>query len=345
MKTCDACKVVVDEELLFCPKCGQSLRNGTDDDLSRAVSQLLAEASLNRTKGELDAALDKCTEALKLMPDNPDTYSLLGDIYESKGNFEEAVKWYQMAIDIKPKSSLDAAKLEQVEALLQKSRQERMENITGGWLLGDTKRNTSLSRIVSFSVIAVLVLAVFGMTSLFMKYRAEQSKPAEKPPHTEQTAVKHQEEMQTPPPPTSTEADPQVIARPIAEQRILTSLATNPAILSHKLIMEDVRFDPRTEVLTLTIRLSGSKKPLTRASMLKYAAIAASATFAASPSTARVEIRSLVEYQTKISPREPKLELITDVTRHISGLDLSHVSAKQLEKSFARTWWGPELPQ
>lgn len=345
MKTCDTCKVVVDEELLFCPKCGRSLRNGQNDELSQTVSKLLAEAELDRTRGELDAALGKCTKALELLPDNHDTYSLLGDIYESKGNFEEAAKWYQMAIDTKPESVMDTAKLEQVEALLQKSSQEHIENITGGWLPGDTKRNTRLSRIVLFSVLAVLVLAAFGATSLFLKFRSEQSKPEEKQPRPEQTVVKRQEELQTTPHPTSTEADLQIIARPIVEQRILTSLATNPAILSHRLIMEDVRIDPRTKVMTLSIRLTSSKRPLTRTGMLKYAAISASAAFAANPGASTVEIRALVEYETKISPREPKLELMTDATIQVSGLDLNHVSAKQLKTAFTHTWWGPELSQ
>lgn len=346
MKSCDTCKVVVDDEVSSCPKCGRSLKNGSDNKQSHAVSKLLAAANLHRIRGEANAAIDKCTEALELMPDNPDTHSLLGDIYESAGNLEEAVKWYQMAVDLKPESALDSAKLEQIEALLHKSRQEQVENTTGGWLLGDTKRDTGLSKIVLFSVLTVIVLAAFGLTALFLRFRAEQSKVSERQqPHYEQPITGRPEEIQTTTPPTSTDADPQVIARPIVEQQLLTSLATNPAILSRRLIMEDVKIDPRTEVLMLIFRLSDSEKPITRINILRHAAVTAAAAFAASPNTTRIEVRVLAEYQTRISPREPRLVLVTDVTRQVSGLDVNQASGEQLKEFFTRTWWGPELAQ
>lgn len=344
MKACDSCKVVVDESISICPRCGKLLGNESDTEQMQKACRLLTDANLHRMKGESNTAIEKCIEALKLAPDNPDTHSLLGDIYVGAGKLEEAAKWYQMAIDLRPDSKLDIAKLERIKPLIRESQQRYNEMTTGGWLLNDTKRDSGLRKIVIFSVIALMVLVLFGVVALFLRFNSEDSTVIGTQPHRPPSKT-GQSDITVIPPPINQGADLQVIARPIVEQDMLSSLATNPAILSRRLIMEDVKIDPRTGEMLLTFRLSETTKSYTRIEALRHAAVVATAAFAASSGTTKVEVRALAEYQTELSPREPKLALIADVTRQVSGLDINKSSIEDLSRFFTGLWWGPELPE
>jgi len=74
----------------------------------------IARANLLRMRGDYKGAVDQCLSVLKRMPEEGDTHTLLGDIYAEQGNLEEAVQWYEMALDLNPRSKTDAVKLEQV---------------------------------------------------------------------------------------------------------------------------------------------------------------------------------------------------------------------------------------
>lgn len=344
MKTCDSCKAVVDESVSACPKCGRMLEAVSDTEQMQKVDTLLSDANLHKLKGESESAIEKCIEALKLVPDNPDTHSMLGDIYVSTGKLEEAAKWYQMAIDLRPDSEMDIVKLEKIKPRICESQQGYCETTTGGWLLNDTKRDSGLRKIVTFSVIALIVLALFGIAAISLKFGTKDSSADGIKPQKPLPEINQSDTFVTPPP-ISEETDLQVIARPFIEQDLLSNLATNPAILSRQLIMEDVKIDPRTDDILLTFRMSETHRPKTRTEVLRHAAVAATATFAASSGTAKVEVRALAEYQTSISPREPKLVFIADVTRQVSGLDINKASADELNEFFTRLWWGQELPE
>lgn len=81
------------------------------------VYGLLAQANLLRIRGSWQEAVDKCMEAMRLVPGNGAAQSLLGDIYENQGKIDEAIQWYRMALDTNPGSPADKQKLARLIAM------------------------------------------------------------------------------------------------------------------------------------------------------------------------------------------------------------------------------------
>ncbi|GFO96091.1 hypothetical protein ig2599ANME_0277 [groundwater metagenome] len=80
-----------------------------DPHLRKKAESKLAEATTYYNDREFKMALEKVNEAIKVDPLFAKGYKLLGDIYRRKGesegdfyNFDSAVKWYNMAIEIEP---------------------------------------------------------------------------------------------------------------------------------------------------------------------------------------------------------------------------------------------------
>ena len=82
-----------------------------------SVGPLLARANLLRMRGQWDEAIAVCTEALRLAPRSPTAHSVLGDIYEAQGKFDDALQWYGMAVDLAPSRTADREKLERIVAV------------------------------------------------------------------------------------------------------------------------------------------------------------------------------------------------------------------------------------
>ena len=66
-----------------------------------------------------------CTDALRMDPRNPDIASLLGGIYEERGMLDEALVWYQMALELNPDNGPDQERLERVTKLTEAKRDRR----------------------------------------------------------------------------------------------------------------------------------------------------------------------------------------------------------------------------
>lgn len=115
-----------------CFKCGGPRHEGVCGVPQRAgsghadVAPLLARANLSRMRARWEEAGDLCVEALHLDPGNPTAHSLLGDIYQDQGRPEEARHWYQLALEMNPRSEADRAKLARLEEVLE-ARQQRAE--------------------------------------------------------------------------------------------------------------------------------------------------------------------------------------------------------------------------
>ncbi len=82
--------------------------------LSRDVYALLAQANLLRVRGQWEEAAKSCMAALRLAPDSSSANSLLGDIYENQGRYDDAAQWYRMALDANPDSPADTVKLDRL---------------------------------------------------------------------------------------------------------------------------------------------------------------------------------------------------------------------------------------
>jgi hypothetical protein len=99
------------------------------------------QANLLRMRGRWDEAARQCAEALQREPANASAHSLLGDIYENRGRLEDAIHWYQLALDLNPASVADQAKLARAREVLE----ARQKAALGSRLsaLGPTKAGAS----------------------------------------------------------------------------------------------------------------------------------------------------------------------------------------------------------
>ena len=74
-------------------------------------------------QGNYDAAIDRFVEATKMHPNYGKPYELLGEAYEKKRNFADAIKSYQECLRVYPRDP-DRKKLEAHIADLQKKQQD-----------------------------------------------------------------------------------------------------------------------------------------------------------------------------------------------------------------------------
>jgi hypothetical protein len=92
---------------------------------SREADDCLIQANLLRMRGRWDEAVQQCVEALQRQPANASAHSLLGDIYENRGRLEDAIHWYQVALELSPTSAADRSKLARARELLEARRETR----------------------------------------------------------------------------------------------------------------------------------------------------------------------------------------------------------------------------
>ena len=110
---CSSCWTGLPAESHFCSACGAQV-SSTVTGVQR-LPALLSEANLYRMRARWVDAENRCIEALRLDPNNVDGHSLLGDIYRDQGKLEDAAQWYQLALDLNPKSIGDKTKLAELD--------------------------------------------------------------------------------------------------------------------------------------------------------------------------------------------------------------------------------------
>jgi tetratricopeptide (TPR) repeat protein len=164
----------------FCRQCGGKLEKLpaskiSPDDFERALPEdeqtmaLLERAYSLRKSGDLDGAMALCEQSLRLRSDSTSTHSLLGQLYEEKGNRAAAIGEYERVLALNPGSIADRVKLDELRA---------HENGSGGESAGrpharvlmsdshrspvfDTSRFTSVGVTVGLLVLGGLVAMQF----------------------------------------------------------------------------------------------------------------------------------------------------------------------------------------
>jgi ribosomal protein L40E len=101
---CDRCFASVPIGKTNCQECGAPiLTEGQKNDQSDSlVYTELARANLLRLRGDYASAEAECLKILRQYPNNASAHTLLGDIYGEKGDFEQAVQWYELSLDLVP---------------------------------------------------------------------------------------------------------------------------------------------------------------------------------------------------------------------------------------------------
>lgn len=169
-RVCDRCFAHVPEDMPSCPECGATL--GNPNALGNSDSDIypeLARANLLRMRSDYGSAEALCLSILKRYPNNATVHTLLGDICAEQGDLEQAVQWYELALDLDPQSTTDRAKM-----LAVRERIRQRDTAAGAEQLGLPDRNANVPVL---AILAVAILAMVALGSYFIGagYKAKES--------------------------------------------------------------------------------------------------------------------------------------------------------------------------
>ena len=125
---CNDCGTRNSVDSKYCKECGSKVNDGyrtmmltvedlaavEDDQGQQRLTRLLDMAFWHNEAGHTDAAIRASEAALKIHPLCTTAHSLLGTLYEKKGDDQKAVEHFEEVVRLNPDSEADAAKLEQV---------------------------------------------------------------------------------------------------------------------------------------------------------------------------------------------------------------------------------------
>ncbi len=312
---CERCFSIVPRGKEYCPECGAPMPTGGYTEGSDAeIYPELARANLLRMRGQYDQAKDVCLALLRRFPNNATANALLGDISAEMGEEEQAIQWYELALDISPDAQPVRQKLETI-----RQRIADREAAASAQLLGvGRKGNMTL---VGLGLLALVL--VVGSVSYLLGSRRTLQGPAtgivEKP-----IVIENPESGSLPPAPEPS-AQPAVPAPrpPLAEdQQAMDRLAKSPE-LARRLV--GAAIDPRDGRVLLTLEASPGEDARTVAAQAAVEAV--SLLSPGAPLTVRVR-------------QGDRLALVADVDRDVAERfhdvgELPHVWPEQV---LANVW-------
>ncbi len=125
---CTECGTKNSVDSKYCRECGTKINDGyrtmmlSLDDLraidneknQERLAKLLDMAFWHNEAGNADAAVLACEAALAIHPHSTTAHSLLGTLYEKRGDDSKAIHHFEAVVSLNPDSAADAAKLDQV---------------------------------------------------------------------------------------------------------------------------------------------------------------------------------------------------------------------------------------
>jgi len=249
----------------------------------------LAKANLLRMRGEIGEARNECLAILKRQPGNFTAHVLLGDLAAESGSFDQAIQWYELALDLLPGNPQVTSKLEQVR--------QRIEHKQAAEAVAQLGIPTTKPKMRAFLLISAAFVAVVGIGG-FLAGRALQRAPKVTTVSEPIVAKPIAAAISTPAPTPKIEPDKPapapvvsapVIPKPAGDQAVL-DLAKQKCKEGARVL--DAQQDVRTKNVMLTARAT-TAEPLA-----DIAAILAQSALAEIPDCPRVTVR-LVE-QSKI---------------------------------------------
>lgn len=126
-----------------------------------AIYTELAQANLFRMRGEYKGAEEVLLRILRKFPNNVTANTMLGDIAATQGHFDQAAEWYELALDITPKSVALQDKLNNV-----RERVSEQETVSTAEVLGlpTEKPKHLLVAAIGVAAITVVALAAFFLS-------------------------------------------------------------------------------------------------------------------------------------------------------------------------------------
>lgn len=329
-------------------------RSAREDEaeLPREAYAFLAQANLLRMRGCWDEAVGSCMAALRLAPDSPSAQSLLGDIYENQGRFDDAIQWYRMALDANPESRADRLKLDR---LLQRqppvSRAERKTDAPKtdavdaelvpvspplapfGWrLIQNPESALRYGALLAAALVSLVVIlayaAVHRRTALASLGLGSSQEVKAAPVVVPSSSV------------PSPSAGTTSIPRDAAEQAVLETVRGSSSLSAQGVTVDDLQFDPRTGRVSITISLSSSSG-LTQAAILRGALHTVQVVAAASPSATVFTLRCLIQPAAGGAAKA----FIGDMSRSALPADgAAEPDDSHVEALWTSAWWSSQMP-
>ena len=220
-----------------------------DASLPREAYALLAQANLLRVRGHWNDAAEKCMAALRLAPDSASANSLLGDIYENQGRYDDAALWYRMALDANPDSPADHLKLNRLS--------RRDGELPASPRVKPARFLAHLRADPEFALRCGAIAAALGLFIIVAcAYRVAHRTGAFQKLGLSGDVVVSTKPVVVPPRAGALPADPDgKTARDPSEQALLTSLQGASELARLGVSVYDVQVDPRVSRITVTFGL------------------------------------------------------------------------------------------
>ncbi len=339
MQNCENCKIILDNDVKFCPNCGNNVAesSATSKDKEVRLAALLTSANLHRVRREWDAAIADATEALRIAPDRAEVASLLANIYEQRGDLDEAAVWYRIALDLDPQNTADQTRLERVVSLISSRNASKKKNFS---------RELIIAVLVSLFVILVSVILFLNLRGTHREApRKIEVRAAKEPKRTpirsvtsepNQTKNKEQQLIST----TSLAGYGQIpVLRTAAEIAIREAAASMPLTQSTGVKIDDVIADPRAGTVIITFSVP-FKATLTKADIISVAAAVARAAFVQNAEVQKVVARCVTSTNVKTGAM---ILFVGDTSRSVLTSLSENATWQQVQQAFTNVWWNPYI--
>jgi len=338
---CTSCGQEVQEGANFCSSCGAAVSPHSPS--SRSASDpylLLMTANVLRLRRQWSLAEAKCSELLKLDPENAAAHSLMGDVLRDQGRVPDAIEWYKLAVDRDPANETDRRKL---EALIDRRFAERGESCAVRYVRrllrpwrklppegGRAPRPVCPWAMVTAGVFAVTLLFAFGMMLLGNRVSTSSGAPG--------TAdMAHYARPQAP---ASTGNTSELSGDICALEQAVLELARDKAARSDVACqVSRAEVDPRQGTVEIEISMPAYWAPEeTRKGIMHMASVLAPMAARAEPHFTAVKVRCL----TRHAAGAVQLAMVAegnaeDFRRANTAPEVS------LEKTFRSIWWSAAL--
>lgn len=342
MRRCKDCKIILEDSVRYCPKCGKNVQeDGFIETPNAQIGILITSANLHRVRQEWDKAIADATEALNMDPNNAGTVSLLANIYEQRGMMDEARIWYQAALELNPGGTADKARLDRINAQI----------VDENKPAADTSKRFTGAQIGIFAAVFVFIISLTLFLTLGTKPRTNAVKIT---PQNQTSRSKLNLTQSTPRNSAKSSSQPRTSessldgrntinadSRTTAELAIRNQLNESQDIESSGAKIDDVIADPREEVaiVTFSIPAGGS---ITKVTILVAASTVARQTFGAHSQVKYVTTRCIIAPSNSESSQ---IAFVGDVARTSLNELSGNPNLEQLQRIFANPWWNPQIEQ
>ena len=113
-KYCKECGTKINDGFRTMMLSVQDLAQGQSDEALDRLTRLLDMAFWHNEAGNIAAAITAGEAALAINPNSTTAHSLLGSLYEKKGEDDKAIEHFEAVLALNPNSQADASKLDQL---------------------------------------------------------------------------------------------------------------------------------------------------------------------------------------------------------------------------------------